>query len=348
MMGAAMSHIHAHIKKLQAILPTDCAVFVNFGQSIATDNLFYLFGEKITPAACIVPKKGKPHLCIGGFEYDRFKTSLGEMVHLHKLESKKGFLPYLRGTIGYDAARLPIPVYQMIRNQPHKDIQNTIRRLRAIKSDYELTCLRTAGAITARIFQKLSKKSFTHEKQIKRFLLRETVSYDCEPAFDPVVASGKRAADPHYSGCGRLLKGFCVVDYGVRYKGYRADVTRTFFYGQPSGQEKLQYTKVLKAQQKALEKYQTCYTPAQAHAAAANQLGGMIHAVGHGLGLDVHEAPFVGPGTHDLFEKHMVATCEPGIYCPRKLGIRIEDDVIITSGKPEVITNVSRTLVCWK
>jgi Xaa-Pro aminopeptidase len=171
-----------------------------------------------------------------------------------------------------------------------------------------------------------------------------------------MVQSGERAADPHSETSSRKIgRGeSIVVDVVSTYGGYAADITRTFALGSGSAVEKV-YRSVLSAQEKAIDSAKAGAATGKVDAAARDSLreDGLaeyfIHRTGHGLGLEVHEAPYIVSGGRERLRKGMVFTAEPGAYIPGKLGVRIEDDLVISEGgSGEVITNVPKEYGWWR
>lgn len=175
-----------------------------------------------------------------------------------------------------------------------------------------------------------------------------------ELAFDTIVASGARGALPHGKASDkRIRKGeFVVVDMGVIKKGYNSDSTRTFCVGRATKRHKEIYRTVLEAQARAIEKVRAGVEASIVDRAARNYIrkagyGKFFgHATGHGVGLEIHESPYVGPKSRDVLTEGMVITIEPGIYIPGWGGVRIEDMVLVTRGGCEVLTNSTRELTC--
>lgn len=329
------------IRELQRAMETEYCVFFSLSESHANDNVYYLMQEKIEPAILIIPKRGKPVLWVAGFEYERFKKTDG--VRVRQLKKIKDALP--DGTIGYDAREVTVKLYNRLRRHKTRDVSDIMRNLRLAKTDQEIKLLEKAAQLTAKIFEQIPKKRWTHEQQIRTFLYEETARLGGGPAFDAIVASGKDAANPHYQRAKKLTRGFCVIDYGVRYKGYRADVTRTFFVGKPNKSEREMYELVKTTQEACIQLYCAGKPIKDTHILAAKKLGDkLIHSLGHGIGLDIHEAPGIGPASKGMFQEGMVVTCEPGIYIKGALGIRIEDDLIITAKGPRRISHISREL----
>lgn len=171
-------------------------------------------------------------------------------------------------------------------------------------------------------------------------------------AFDIIMASGARGALPHgKASVKRIKKGdLVVVDMGVVVGGYNSDQTRTYCAGRPTGRQRLIYDTVLSAQARAIEAVRPGAKAADVDRAAREHIekagyGKFFgHGTGHGVGLDIHEAPAIGPRSTDTLEEGMVVTVEPGIYIPGWGGVRIEDMVLVTKGGREVLTKAPKGL----
>lgn len=231
------------------------------------------------------------------------------------------------------------------------DISPRIEALRSVKTLDEIEIIRKACQITDQIFTLLFKNfsKFKTEKEVKKFLREKTEEFNCRPSFDPIVASGKNASNPHYSGNDVLRKGFCVIDYGIVYKGYCSDVTRTVYNGNPTMNEIEIYKKVLDANTEAITKVKAGNLASEPDFVARKKLGKyekyFIHSLGHQLGIEVHdEGTLLSIKSKEKLERNMVVTVEPGIYIPEKLGIRIEDDILVLDGKAQILTNVTKKL----
>jgi Xaa-Pro dipeptidase len=183
------------------------------------------------------------------------------------------------------------------------------------------------------------------EKETARFIVEDALASGADGA-DPMVQSGTRAADPHSeTSAKRIERGeSVVVDVVSTYAGYAADITRTFVLGNDRYAEKT-YASVLSAQLKAIDSAKVGVATGRVDAAARSSLKSdglakyFIHRTGHGLGLEVHEAPYIAPRGRERLGRGMVFTVEPGVYIPGRLGVRIEDDIAIPKdGRTEVIT----------
>ena len=166
-------------------------------------------------------------------------------------------------------------------------------------------------------------------------------------SFEPIVASGSNGAKPHHAPSdAKLKKGFCVIDFGVKHKGYCSDITRTIYLGRPTLSEIKEYHKVLGVQKEAIDLCAEGVSCSKVYDYAYDMLGEAFnHGLGHGIGVEIHEKPNIKGRSSDVFKKGMIFTIEPGVYYPSKYGIRIEDDIIIgNNGKTEVLTKISKNM----
>ena len=171
-------------------------------------------------------------------------------------------------------------------------------------------------------------------------------------AFDPIVLTGSAAANPHgTSGGGSIVPGACLlIDFGASYGGMHADITRTFFLNSVSDESKNMYDVVLKANQKGREISKPGMSMHDLDDGVTKVLEDsaykdfIVHKTGHGLGMDVHEDPYVMRKNYELLEKGMVITIEPGLYKDKYLGIRVEDDVLITDKGCKSLTSFDRDI----
>ncbi len=168
-------------------------------------------------------------------------------------------------------------------------------------------------------------------------------------AFKPIVAFGSSAAEMHHWASKRKIgkNNFLLLDYGVKVSGYCSDFTRTLFLGKPTKFQEKIYNIVLQAQTAALKKVKPGAITRVVDKAARQTISKagygkyFIHSTGHGLGLKIHEWPNLSPKTADKLLKNYVVTVEPGIYLPKKFGIRIEDMVLV-SNKPKIFSSVPK------
>lgn len=165
-------------------------------------------------------------------------------------------------------------------------------------------------------------------------------------AFDTIVASGFCCAYPHGTFQDRTIQDgdFVVVDLGAKYRFYCSDITRTFVAGKASEKQTKMLHIIQMAQQKAIEKIKPGVTAKEVDAIArrvieeAGFCDYFVHNLGHGVGLEVHEAPVLSPDSKDVLEAGYVVTVEPGVYLPGFGGVRIEDTILVTKSGVEKLT----------
>jgi Xaa-Pro aminopeptidase len=173
-----------------------------------------------------------------------------------------------------------------------------------------------------------------------------------QPAFDTIVASGKRGAMPHGIASDKRLKSaeLIVVDFGAESNGYFSDMTRTLYLGKRlTGKKREIFDAVRDAQAAAIDAVRPGITFAEIDKTARDVIkkagfGDYFgHGTGHGIGLEVHEAPYVAPGNRKIVEEGMIFTVEPGIYLPGLCGVRIEDMVSVTGNGCRSLTSLPKS-----
>jgi Xaa-Pro aminopeptidase len=225
--------------------------------------------------------------------------------------------------------------------------------LRAIKDSSELELLQKAIDIGDRAFEETSAQlvpgmteneaAWIFEKSVRE-QGAESIS------FETIVGVGSNAARPHHATSDTpLAEGQTIVfDCGARYQGYCSDLTRTVVLGEANDEIKRVYDIVLTAQLAAIEIVEAGMTGEECDAIArkiiseAGHENDFGHSLGHGLGLEVHENPGVGPNSKGKLENGMPFTIEPGIYLPGWGGVRIEDVVVLENGKARVLSNAAK------
>jgi len=231
-----------------------------------------------------------------------------------------------------------------------------IERMRMIKDALEIGLIREACHLGVRLFSRLQRvvRPGASESRVAgelEFAAREAGAE--QMAFSTIVASGARSALPHGRASAARLpaRGFVVCDFGVILAGYCSDMTRTVHVGPPQAEACRAYEAVKDAQQAALEAVQPGKTVGEVDLAArkllhkSNLARYFTHSTGHGLGLEIHEAPRVAAGQKELLRPGMVITIEPGVYMPGKWGVRIEDTVVVTERGCEILTPCSKDLI---
>ena len=195
----------------------------------------------------------------------------------------------------------------------------------------------------------LREKKFGSEKALARFIDSEIRKAGARNAFPAIVAIGKNAVQWHHRpGKTRLRRGFLVIDFGSRFNGYCSDMTRTLFIGKASAAEKKIYSRILEANVKCIKKVRAGADGNEIYRYARKILGGYAryfgHGLGHGLGKRVHAKPRLSKKRAFLKEFDVV-TIEPGVYIPRRLGIRIEDDVLVKRNGYKLLSKSGKKFV---
>ena len=237
------------------------------------------------------------------------------------------------------------------------ETEGIIERQRVRKDEEEINNIKKACEITDKCFSHLlefikigmTEKEVAHE--INGFFIKNGAE---GLAFDTIVASGINSSKPHAIPTDKKIQNedIITIDMGCKYNGYCSDMTRTIFVGNTPENMKNIYNIVLKNQEETLKRL---YSGANTRILFQMVDNGfkyygleLVHALGHGVGLDVHEAPIIGPKRENLLEENMVITDEPGIYIPGKFGVRIEDTILITKNGYEVLTKSNKEITTIK
>jgi Xaa-Pro aminopeptidase len=246
--------------------------------------------------------------------------------------------------------------------------KKTVEELRTIKEKSEIKLLRKS--------QELNKKNFLRTKRLltnhsdKKLFAKSPTELEVawlikqighklgaeDISFEPIVAFGSNSAIPHHQNSNRRLKknDIVLIDMGLKYKGYCSDYTRTFFLGSKaskpnkSRQEQIAiHKKVQRAQKAAIKAIRAGISCAELDHIARTEMGDdeihFTHSLGHGVGLEIHEAPRLSSSKKHLaagkqkLRENMVITIEPGIYLPGKFGVRIEDMILVKKEGFEVL-----------
>jgi Xaa-Pro aminopeptidase len=231
-----------------------------------------------------------------------------------------------------------------------------VEALRSIKDSGEIEKMRAAAHLGCELFSVLLRaiRPGVREVEVAAKLEYEARRRGAEGmSFDTIIASGPRSALPHGRASQSRIprSGFVVCDFGVILAGYCSDMTRTVHVGRPTAQARSAYEAVLEAQAAAVNAVRAGVSVGSVDESARkllkkNKLSRFFtHSTGHGVGIEIHEAPRIASGVKDALHPGMVITVEPGIYLPGKWGIRIEDTVVVTRTGCEILTSVSKDLV---
>ena len=237
----------------------------------------------------------------------------------------------------------------------YADIDGAMRQLRAIKTPEDLERMRRGAKITEDAFEHLLKyiKPGVSERELYAVLIYFMNKAGVEPSFRPILASGENSAMPHAPITERKLEpgDLLTMDFGVKLEGQCTDFTRTVAISGLEQKLQVVYNTVKLAQEAALAAVraeQECSEVDEAARSFIENAGyGKYfgHSTGHGVGVDIHEAPTVSKTSQDMLKENMVITIEPGIYLPKKGGVRIEDFVAVTENGCENFYTATKELI---
>jgi Xaa-Pro aminopeptidase len=235
------------------------------------------------------------------------------------------------------------------------DASEFLGNIRQTKTKEEIVRIRDACRITDQIFALIIKnfKNFKTESDIMKFIKIKALQLADGISFEPIVASGRNAVIAHHNPDSKLRKGFLILDFGVRYKGYVSDMTRTLYLGKPSEKEVIIYNKALDIQKKCINKAKLNLNAGKLYNYSIRLFGNdakyFVHGLGHGIGVEIHERPSFGLKGKDKLANGSIFTIEPGYYNQKTgIGIRIEDDVLLSGNKKEILTKSTKKLICIK
>ena len=261
--------------------------------------------------------------------------------------------------IGFEAGSIAVQMYNQLIPELHEEVliplSNELKLLRAYKDEAEISSMKKAAEISsAAILALIPKiKSGCSEKDVA--LQLEIIARQSgadQLAFEAIVAFGENSALPHAKPTDRKIRrgDFIVIDFGVKYKGYCSDETCTFVFQELTDEQKNAYQLVKKAHDRSISAVKVGAAAAEIDRCTRNIFGKKYekyfsHGTGHGVGLEVHEAPRIASDSPDILEEQMVVTIEPGIYLPGHWGIRIEDTVLVKKNSCEKLTKMDKGLI---
>lgn len=287
-----------------------------------------------------------------GFEVIQYEESLVKSLQeiIQKLSLKR---------VGVEKDTVTLDTYQeYVENIKEADfipVGDYCSGLRQIKTREEIVLLKKAISLADAAF--LHIREFVRVGQTEKEVAAELEYYMRKlgaekNAFDTIAASGVRSSLPHGLASNKVIKkgDFVTLDFGAVYEGYHSDMTRTLIMGQPDAKQSKIYNTVLTAQTEAERKIKPGMTGKEADSIAreiieeAGYGEHFGHSLGHAVGLDIHEKPFLSPRDDSVLKAGVVVSVEPGIYLPDWGGVRIEDLVLITPQGCEVLTKSPKNI----
>ena len=319
-------------------------------------NLTYFTGFS-GATALLIPEQGENVLYVSTVNYEQAKAEAkGLTVELLKRgENLMEKIANQSSAKKFGVDTLPIESWRALAKavggeEKLEPANNLIRELRKTKDQQEIQLIREACKL-ANIGMQVASETIhpgVKEKQVAaevEYAMRKANSDGT--AFDTIVASGVYSAFPHGGFLEKTIHegDLVVVDLGATYKFYRSDITRTYIAGKASEKQTRIYETVKLAQQRAFETIKPGILASDVDRVARQVIENagfgdyFVHNLGHGVGLEVHEAPILSPDSKDVLEEGNVVTVEPGIYLPEFCGIRIEDTVLVTKDGAEKLTS---------
>ncbi len=231
-----------------------------------------------------------------------------------------------------------------------------VETLRLVKDEDELRIMADAALMGCRLFDHMLGflRPGLMENEVAAELEHQARLQGAQGmSFDTIVASGIRSSLPHGRATTARLprRGFLTLDFGIIHDGYCSDMTRTVYFGTPKPKERRAYQSVLEAQEAAVAAVSAGVSCGDVDEAARSVLrnaglgDAFTHSTGHGVGLEIHEAPRLGAGQTSRLQAGMVVTIEPGVYLAGEFGIRIEDMVAVTRDGGWVLTPTPKALI---
>ncbi|MBA3865270.1 MAG: aminopeptidase P family protein [Solirubrobacterales bacterium] len=265
----------------------------------------------------------------------------------------------LEGKVGFEDDHLAVRSLEKLKEKLGEGVEavpagGTVERLRRVKDAEELAAIEAASRIADEVWEWSVERGFAGrtERDVARAAEARIRELGGDPSFPAIVAAGPNGALPHAEpgertiGNGELI----VFDMGAQLDGYCSDGTRTYATGDPGAEAREVYGVVLEAQLASLEAVKAGASGEDVDAVARKVIDAaghgkhFGHGLGHGVGLEVHEAPRLSPRADDVLEPGEVVTVEPGIYLPGVFGVRIEDFVVVEEGACRNLSTLPKEL----
>lgn len=303
--------------------------------------------------------------------YEEIRDKLDNDADIYKWGDHEGFIDAVVTAINrYKLAGKNIGVNDGISAINLIDIQEKINAkfinghdilemLRVIKDKSEIEKLRKAAKLADEVMGETIDyiRPGMTEKDIKKKIEELFMQKGADRlAFEPIIASGANSSMPHYSEDSRVIqeKDIIILDLGCKYKGYCSDISRTVLVGGITDEEKKVYDITLRANKAGEEAAKQGVKAEDVDKASRDIIKSegygqyFFNRTGHGIGISVHEAPYIKAGNKQILERGMAFSVEPGIYMQNKFGMRIEDIVVIRADGPEVLNKFTKEIIVIK
>jgi Xaa-Pro aminopeptidase len=350
--------LRKHVKIEPQVYYYDCdRLGVIVWQDMINNGDYKFMRDTILPTIGLIRKKDK-NLHKSQVHRQAFLSNMEETVKVVKNHPSVCYYTIFNEGWGQFDSQA---VYEKLKSLgfEYKDISSEIQTLASVKTEEEIKYIKKACQIAEKSWKEiipLIKEGIT-ERELANELEYRFKKYGASgTSFDTIVAFGKNAAVPHHeTGDTKLKYGMPILmDFGCVYKGYCSDMTRTFYFGTPTKEFVRAYNAVLQAHMNVIEQATAGMTGKAIDKIARDTLEQedlakyFTHSLGHGIGVNIHEYPWVSPKGENTVENGMIFSDEPGVYVNGKFGIRIEDSMIMENGKPRSFMKTSKKLQTLK
>lgn len=353
-----MTVTHARRReRLAALLPAHEADAILVTRGV---NVRYLTGLASSNAAVLVRADARATLATDSRYAETARRACSD-IEVVEERDVAGCLVVMADRVAVEAHDMPVADYFRL-GEDLLRLTGAVESVRRVKDEAEIDLLRDACAITDQAFSDVLPmlRPGVTERDIARALESRMIELGAEkPAFDSIVASGPNGSIPHHSPSDRPLErgDLVTMDFGALHGGYHADMTRTVAIGKPAPWQRELYDLVRAAQRAGRHAVRPGAAAHEVDAAAREVIARagygdyFGHGLGHGVGLEIHEAPFLSPlkpepdNEHARLEDRVPVTVEPGVYLPGRGGVRIEDTLVTRDDGPELLTRTTKELL---
>ncbi|PKN51173.1 MAG: integrase [Deltaproteobacteria bacterium HGW-Deltaproteobacteria-13] len=345
----------SRLQKIFSACKIDGLIFFNMS------NLRYLTGFTGSDGVLFM-RPGQTNLLVDGRYTSQAgleTTDVQIIEYKDKIEEIVGAIKKFKlKRIGLEADSITLEMYSKLTSRVPRemfvDLTDELRLIRACKDEGEIKLMKKAAEISSSAMASLINQiePGSTEKALAWRLEINAREYGADGlAFETIVAAGENSCLPHARPTERKIKkgDFIVIDFGVKYQGYCSDETCTIAFGKLTDRQKNAYQIVQDAHDRAIAGIKAGMSAADIDRCARSVFGRkygryFVHGTGHGVGLEVHEAPRLSSLSHDILKPWMVVTVEPGLYIPGLWGIRIEDTVVVKNNSCEKLTKMNKEL----
>lgn len=310
----------------------------------------------------IVWRDGKVDLLTNMLEETSARASTANVIVFSNMAERGDIVKRLLGRakqVGVNARGLSYNNYTVLKGLLPKvkfaDVSTALLRARVVKDGEELRRLQKACDIGTKVAEEipdLISPGMTETEAAAEINYRMQKYGASGPSFGTNASFGPNSAEPHHEPDERKMRknDIALFDFGALYQKYGSDITRTYFYGKATKEQRRMYEVVLEAQLAAIDAIRPGLNGRDIDAVARRIIeasefkGRFIHSLGHSIGLSVHDGARMAPTADLVLEEGMVLTVEPGVYLSGKGGVRIEDDIVVTSKGCKVMTTADKSL----